>query len=516
MKFFRCCGIIVLFFVLVFVVAWIVLGGGPSPLDLAVQPQRDVLVHIPDGLKLADTVSYFAERSDLFSEEQRRTLQTCRSGSYRALAWLFLPTMETALSLDVPNDDHPDGSGVAAFRYGRTGRVVTRFVTGGKNPYQEEPDGPKFWRFGSAGALQWGETYEIKPSPGESPFSGKSDYLAAGLIYPERVENRIGKSFANYMDMMRIPWPLTRLDMTLSGEPADGYVVNASAAYSPGTLRKLPAAAVQAGPQPSLADRFINENTVFAAGWLAPLGSEIPDMLTEFAPDSAALATQYRYGVANFASGIRNSLGPRAALVIYRQPDVRMKPGYAGVVFAQELSKPDTVSSILPGLLNSISRGIVEEGEAPPADYPYFVHQSPAPELPAAYIYNHLETRSAEGYQPLILVHDGLLIYASSPAVLGQALAGIKSDPEKVFVSVYFCNTDDLGWEQVRRIYEYMVQEWLVTLTGEQVFSEKTDFARAFSDARSILSQFKFIDVSTTGTSGEYTATARLMLPDGK
>jgi len=208
---------------------------------------------------------------------------------------------------------------------------------------------------------------------------------------------------------------------------------------------------------------------------------------------------------------LASSAGPRAAVVVYTQRDVKMPPGYSGVLFAQELTQPEKISAYLPGLLRSITGEIVEEGGSAPAQYPYFVYKSPAPGLPKAYVYHCEMMRPSECYQPVILVYKDTLIYASSPGTLAQALNGGGTDDEKVLIKVRFLNTDKLGWQQIEKVYGYLKAEYLSTRSGKETLTDATNYDSAFKQVKDVLSLFDSVEVSATGnTSGTFSFDVRL------
>jgi len=472
---------------------------------------------MPDALKVYDAGTGFMKRAGMLDEKTQEEVKKLESPSSRFWIWLLLPKLETAVAVDVPSTNEEDGSGVAAFRYGRVGRIFTWIVTGSKNPYQEELGKPRVWRFGTTAAVQWDENYDVKPSNEPSPFENVKDYILAARIYPERIENRMRLNIAPSADMIYLPWPLTEVTVFVKGGEKDGYTLDASSKYRPNELRPMPASNIEAGPKPSLANRFITGDTVLAMGWLAPAGAEVPDMMTEFAPiDDGTFSDAYRVGIASIMSKMKDLAGPRAALLLYRQPDVRMKPGYAGIFYVQELKSPERFGGMLPSLLGSLSRGVYGPDDIAPASYPYFVKKPADAGLPEYYLYHSSMVRVNEGYQPLICVHNGMLIYASSPGTLSMALSAKEFSSDPVYCSVSYRNTDELGWKQLEHVYRYLVAENLASRTGADVFNSDTDLVKYYQDAVSLLVQFKSIDLSTTGDGhGAYNAVMHL-LPEYK
>jgi hypothetical protein len=506
----RNCFIAVALVLVILIGLIIVMGHGESPLALTVEPQRDVLVYMPSAFRLLDATSSLALRSGALNDEQRKaldTIHTCRSYGLG----LFFPSFETSAAVDLPADGGASPSGIVAFRYGRLARFITFFTMGGKNPYQQSPSGERFWRFGTTGAAQFGETYKVTPKPGVNPFEKDGDCLLAMIARPERIEGRMRVSASPVMDQMHIPWPMTEIKAVLKNAGEKGFVLHGDASFRADKLAGLAGETLSAGPLPSLAERFITNDTVLAAGWVSPSASEVTDMMSEFLPDDKFLRTNYTLGMNSLRNELASSAGPRAAVVVYTQRDVKMAPGYSGVLFAQELTQPERINAVLPGLLRSITGEIVEETGAAPARYPYFVYKSPAPGLPKAYVYHCEMMRPSECYQPVILVYKDALIYASSPGTLAQALNAGGTDDEKTLIKVRFMNTDRLGWEQMEKVYGYLKAEYLATRNGKETLSDATNYDEAFKQVKDVLSLFDSVEISVTGNiSGTFSFDVRL------
>jgi len=496
----------------ILIIIFAAMGSGEKPIALTVEPQRDVLIYMPSAFKLLDVTSDLALRSGALNDEQKKNLETIHT--YRAYGLgLFFPSFETSAAVDLPANEASNPSGVVAFRYGRLARIFTYLTMGSKNPYQRTPSDERLWRFGTTAAVQFGETYKVTPKSGVNPFEDDGDCLLAMIARPERIEGRLRVSASPLMDQMHIPWPVTELKMVLKSIENEGFLLHGDASFRAEKVSGLAQRTLSTGPMPSLAERFVTNDTVLAAGWVSPSASEVTDMMTEFIPDDKFLRTNYTFGMNALRSELSSCAGPRAAVVVYTQRDVKMPPGYSGVLFAQELSQPDKIASSLPGLLRSITQEIVEEGNPAPAQYPYFVHMSPAPGLPQAYVYHCEMMRPSECYQPVILVYKDMLIYASSPGTLAQALSGGGTDSEKALIRLRFMNTSDLGWQQLERVYGYLKAEYLATRNGKETLNDATNYDEMFQQVQRVLKLFDSVDISVAGnTSGSLTFDAKFRL----
>lgn len=500
--------IVVAVVVAVLILLWfLLLGRGPEPLSLVAQPQRDLIVAVERP------VSLFFESAELF---QRLGWVKPKDMEDLPPKWVMgMMDVETvAAGMDLPRDESEEPSFVLALKAGRILHFLGKFAVGQKTL---RDSGQQVYRFGCTFAIQQGEEYEVKPS---EPLPEMPPGRIRALILPQRIEQRLDIAL-DYrgLDLLRVPWPITSLGLGADIEGGKISIVG-QGEFLPARVSRLTSAAIEEEPcVPLAAEYYDPERTIVALSWLAPKGEDVHRVLySEVWPNDALLDARFTSEVSRLHQQVLPAIcGKRATLLIYHQ-DNRIKPGYPGVVFVQELKPDHGWKNYLRLLVNAISKGIVDEGTAPPSEYPYFEHREAQGGVPEHYAYYSDMVRRNEGYQPTLALADDRLVYASSPAALKTLIdaPGLR-DVAPAHSWLHYSARGKEAVQQLDNMYRFFHDETKAARRTEDELKDTTDYQEVFEEFKKALELVQEADVGLTiQRTGDFSLRASVVPGEGK
>ena len=473
----------------VLVVLWFaLLGRGPEPLALVAEPQRDLLLEVEEPLALLEVAG----------EWLRRAGAPGLPGELPAPVAFLAGISRLAVAVDLPAGEG-EPSFLAAVKAGRLAQLVGKVLLGRE---REMEDGLRVYRFGCTFAFQKGEDYRV----GEAD---RLPELPAGrlrlLVHPCRIEQRLDLVVdRRLLGALRVPWPMREF---AAGVDIDRRAVTCRARgeFPPARCGERVRRAMEGGPQAPLAAEYYDAaSTILAVSWVAPVAADLGALFaSEFWPQDALLQLRYRAEVGRFLREVLpRALGRRAALLVYRQGN-RIGPGYPGVVLVFELREERGLEEDLRLLLGAVSRGVVGGERPPPADFPYFERREAAGGLPAHYLYYSDMMRPREGYQPVLALAGGRLVYASSPAVFRRlweapGLAG--AEPAHLWLR--YRNQGEESFRQLHALYRYLLEETLTARPKGVQLSDRTDYEEVFREVSGWLRALEGLEARVVFTSG--------------